>query len=238
MPGYEIFWKFYDPLMGDRAEAAEYLRKLIFEANPKARNVLELGCGTGSVLKHLARYYQVSGIDNSGRMLSIGRRKLPHARLHNQDMVKFSLDERFDVICCVFDSINHVTRFSGWKKVFGNVRRHLLDGGCFIFDINTQRKLDRLIAAPPWIHRFGKNLLIMDVTAAPRRSSNWNIRVFEHLKSNRYALHEENIMEVSFPPGRILAALRPHFSSVRVINPDRNRPSPQSERLFFVCKTC
>ncbi len=33
----------------------------------------------------------------------------------------------------------------------------------------------------------------MKVTAAPKRASNWNIKVFEHVNGNRYLLHEENI---------------------------------------------
>ena len=118
-------------------------------------------------------------------------------------MVDFHIEDRFDVICCVFDSINHVKRFSDWKRVFARVRRHLSPGGCFIFDINTERKLERHIAEPPWVHRFGKNLLIIDVTALPNRASNWNIKVFEHLNTNRYVLHEEDIIEVSYPSGRL-----------------------------------
>jgi len=61
MPSYEIFGKFYDAVMGDRSEAAERLTELIRETNPNAKNVLELGCGTGSMLKHLQDRYQVSG---------------------------------------------------------------------------------------------------------------------------------------------------------------------------------
>jgi SAM-dependent methyltransferase len=167
-------------------------------------------------------------------MLSIARHKVPQAKLFRQDMVDFHIDDRFDVICCVFDSINHVRRFSDWKRVFAQVRRHLSPGGCFIFDINTQQKLERHIAAPPWVHRFGKNLLIIDVTALPRRASNWNIKVFEHLKSNRYVLHEEDIVEVSYPSREIVAALRAHFAKVRVIDLDGNRPTAKSERLFLI----
>jgi SAM-dependent methyltransferase len=236
MPSYEVFGKFYDAVMGDRARSAEHLHKLIRETKPNAKRVLELGCGTGSILKYLARYYDISGLDISRRMLSITRQKLPGARLYRQDMVHLEIDDRFEVICCVFDSINHITRFSDWNKVFGNVRRHLLPGGCFIFDINTQRKLKRHIAEPPWVHRFGKDWLILDVTSIPKRASNWNIRVFEHLNKNRYALHEENIVEVSFPLRKITMALSSHFSNVRVIDPDRNRPSVLSERLFFVVR--
>jgi SAM-dependent methyltransferase len=237
MPAYQIFGKFYDAVMGDRSRPAEHLEKLIQSANPSARKVLELGCGTGSMLKHLQHNYKVSGLDTSTRMLSIARQKVPHAKFFRQDMVDFQIDDRFDVICCVFDSINHVRRFSGWKKMFASVRRHLLPGGCFIFDINTQRKLERHIAEPPWVHRFGKNLLILNVTPLPNRASNWNIKVFEHLNANRYVLHEEDIVEVSFPSQKIVTALRIHFDKVRVIDPDHNRPIAKSERLFFIATT-
>ena len=58
MPSYEIFGNFYDAVMGDRSEAAERLSELIREAKPNGRNVLELGCGTGSMLKHLQDSYR------------------------------------------------------------------------------------------------------------------------------------------------------------------------------------
>jgi SAM-dependent methyltransferase len=166
-------------------------------------------------------------------MLSVARKKVPQSKLFRQDMIDFRIDGRFDVILCVFDSINHVRRFSDWKKAFAAVRRHLSPGGCFIFDINTQRKLERLIAGPPWVHRFGRNLLIIDVTALASGGSNWNVKVFEHLNGSRYALHEEDIIEVSFPFPQVMAALRAHYVKVRVIDPDRSRPSAKSERLFF-----
>ena len=79
-----------------------------------------------------------------------------------------------------------------------------------------------------------KHLLIIDVTALPKRASSWNIKVFEHLNTNRYMLHEEDIIETSYPPGKIIAALRTHFAKVRVIDLERNRPTAKSERLFFV----
>jgi SAM-dependent methyltransferase len=234
MPAYESFGRFYDAVMGDRAQPAAQLLKLIRKANPNAKNVLELGCGTGSILKCLQHHYSVSGLDLSPGMLSIARRKVPAARLFRQDMIDFHIDDRFDAICCVYDSINHVTRFADWKRVFRTVRRHLSPGGCFMFDINTPRKLQRLIAMPPWVHWFGNNLLIMDVTALPNRASNWNIKIFERLARKRYRLHQEDIVEVSFSPPQIAAALRSHFTKVRMLDPDRPRPGAQSERLFFI----
>src|SRR5215469_4569744 len=234
MASYEIFGKFYDAAMGDRSESAKCVSELLRESKPNARKVLELGCGTGSILKHLQDRYQVSGLDLSSKMLSIARKKVPQAKLWRQDMVDFQISERFDAVFCVFDSINHVRRFSDWKKVFARVSQHLSPGGCFIFDINTQRKLERHIAEPPWVHRFGKNLLIIDVTALANHGSNWNIKVFEHINHSRYVLHEEDIVEVSFPLGKIMAALRSYFVNVKVVDPDRRRPTGKSERLFFI----
>jgi SAM-dependent methyltransferase len=236
MTSYEIFGKFYDAVMGDQADAAERIAELIRKANPNARNVLELGCGTGSILKHLQNSYQISGLDISQRMLAIARQKIPHAKLLRQDMVDFQIDEQFDAIFCIYDSINHLRRFSDWKKVFASARRHLSPGGCFIFDINTQQKLERVIAAPPWVHQFGKNLLIIDVTALANREFNWNIKVFKHITRGRYLLHEENIIEASFPLPKIMAALRNQFAHVRMLDPDRRQPTAKSERLFFIAR--
>lgn len=234
MPAYEVFGKFYDSVMGDRTEPAKQVSELLRTSNPKARRILELGCGTGSILNYLQHSYEVAGLDLSGKMLALARKKVPQAKLWQQNMVDFQIDKRFDAILCVFDSINHLQRFSDWKKVFSRVRQHLSSGGCFIFDINTQWKLDRVIAAPPWVHRFGRNLMIMDVTALPNRTSNWNIKVFEHMNKDRYTLHEEDIVEVSFPLRNITAALSRYFVDVKVIDLDRRRPSEKSERLFFV----
>ena len=94
MSSYDIFGKFYDAVMGDRAGAAERLSRYIRNASPRAKSVLELGCGTGSVLKHLASSYDVSGVDLSSKMLSIAARKVPQAKLFRQDMVRFRLNQR------------------------------------------------------------------------------------------------------------------------------------------------
>jgi predicted TPR repeat methyltransferase len=237
MASYDTFGRFYDAVMGDRAKAAEQLRALIRKANPKANNVLELGCGTGSILKHLSKHYDVWGLDLSKQMLSIARKKVPQARLSRQSMVTFHLPQSFDVVCCVFDSINHIASFTHWKSLFANVYRHLSAGGVFIFDINTQKKLDRHMVEPAWVHSFGNNLLIIKVSGTGKnRGSNWNIKVFERTRGNRYLLHEEDIQEVSFPMRKIARALRVHFPSVEIIDTDRKRPSMESERLYFVCK--
>lgn len=163
---------------------------------------------------------------------------MPQANLSRQNMVTFHLPERFDAICCVFDSINHVLTFSHWEALFRNVHHHLSIGGVFVFDINTQKKLNRLINEPAWVHRFGDNVLLMKVTGMGKNAvSNWNVKVFERAGRNRYLLHEEDVQEVSFPARKIVRALKVRFPSVEIIDPDRKSPSMESDRLYFICKT-
>jgi len=76
----------------------------------------------------------------------------------------------------------------------------------------------------------------MNVTALANHGSNWNIKVFEHVNRNRYVLHEEDIVEVSFPLKQVMVALRREFEDVKVFDRDGKRPTEKSEKLFFVAK--
>jgi SAM-dependent methyltransferase len=236
MPSYEKLDRFYDAAMGDRTAMASYIRRLIRQHKPKARTLLELACGTGAILKILAKSYDVVGLDRSPQMLSIARKKLPHVRFYRKDMVSFDPGKKFDVIICVFDSINHVLKFADWTKIFRNAARHLEKDGLFLFDVNTEAKLQRLINAPTRVHKFGRNLEFVNVTDGRRGIANWNIRVFEHRRGNKYGLFEEDIKEISFPANKIKAALRKRFTNVKVINPLGRKPSGKSDRLYFICK--
>lgn len=222
--------------MGDRTEMASYIRGLIRQHKPKAKTLLELACGTGAILKILAQSYDVVGLDLSAQMLAIARKKLPHVPFYRKNMVSFDLGRKFDVIICVFDSINHVLKFSDWQKIFRNVTRHLEPNGLFLFDINTQAKLERLTRAPTWVNKFGRNLELVKVTDGGMRIANWNVSVFEHQSGNKYRLFKEDLRQISFPVEQITAVLRKQFTSIKVIDPTTRRPSAKSNRLYFVCK--
>src|SRR4249919_1357226 len=236
MVAYANLDRFYDAAMGDRTEMASYIRRLIRRHKPRARTLLELACGTGAVLKILAKSYDVAGLDLSPQMLLLARKKLPNVRFYRKDMARFELATKFDVIICVFDSINHVLKFADWQRTFRNAARHLEEDGLFLFDINTEAKLEPLINAPTWVHKFGRNLEFINVTDGRRGIANWNIRVFKHRRGNKYGLFEEDIREISFPVNKIRSALQKQFNSIKVIDPTERTPSTKSDRLYFVCK--
>jgi cyclopropane fatty-acyl-phospholipid synthase-like methyltransferase len=213
------------------------VRSLIEKHHPGAATVLELACGTGSVLKQLASDYEVTGVDFSERMLEIAARKVPHVRLIRADMTKVALDERFDVVLCVYDSINHLLKFAQWEAVFDRAHVHLEDGGLFIFDVNTERRLASFVPLPAVTEWFGDgHLMVMDVVDGGRGVFVWSVRIFERLGDGSYRLHTEDIREVSFPADRIRRGLQKRFRHVWTYDEERSRPSPASGRLHFVCR--
>jgi SAM-dependent methyltransferase len=235
MVNYDLFSKHYDAVMGVPKSSVIFIKKQIKQYKPDAKKILEIACGTGSVLKLLEKNYSVYGLDFSKGMLSIAKKKVTSGKFFHQDMTKFRINEKFDIILCVFDSINHLLKFNQWQQVFSKVNSHLNDGGIFIFDINMQNKLDRLISDKPWNHWFGKNLLIIDITEIRNKISNWNTKVFQYKNNNIYEMYEENIKEKAFPLVQIKKSLQKYFS-VKVIDPERKRPSRLSERLYLICK--
>ena len=63
--------------------------------------LLEIGCGTGHILKSLSRSTdcKLTGIDLSPEMLAIAKRKLPlEINLHQADLADFNPDEKFDAV--------------------------------------------------------------------------------------------------------------------------------------------
>ena len=235
MTNYDLFAKHYDEVMGGRAEDYALLQRFIKKYNPRAKTILEIACGTGSVLQHFAKSYEVYGVDISSGMLYLAKKKVPSGRFSRQDMRTFKLNKTFDVIISVFDSINHLLEFSDWRKFFKQAYKHLNKEGILIFDMNTQTKLKRANQSPPGIKPFAKHVLVMNVTNDGKGISNWNIKVFEHKGKNQYVLYEENIKEKAFPLHQVKKALA-KFQTVHVIDTNRKRPSAKSERLFFVCK--
>jgi len=233
---YDKFYRFYDLVMGDRSDAARYIVELITDHKPDARSVLEIACGTGSILGILSEAYEVTGLDRSRSMLAVARKKLPHARFFRQDMTNLRIPQRFDAVVCVFDSINHLLRFAEWEKTFHCVARHLNDGGLFIFDVNTLGKLQRLVEGPAWEKWFDRDLAIIKVTGGQRDRFAWDVKLFEHEKGNSYRLIHETIHEMAFPMKRILSSLRARFKTVKALDPFGAKVSDRSERLYFVCK--
>jgi SAM-dependent methyltransferase len=234
MADYTGFAPFYDRIMGDRSEEIDRVRTYISRHLPGARSLLELGCGTGALIAGLSPELSVTGIDRSPDMLAVAAQTVPAGRLVLGDMTAFSLPERFDVIICMFDTLNHVQSFAGWLTLFSCVHEHLADGGLFIFDVNTAGRLRRLDGAPPYLDEFDGNVVVMTVRSAAQSLSLWRTRIFERQHDDVYRLHDERIYELGVPLVHIRAALAGRFELLEEASLDGSPVSDESDRIFFV----
>ena len=79
MVAYEQFAPFYDSVMDDPGPRAARVNAWIEQYRPDAGAVLEVGCGTGSILARLTTTAALTGLDRSPEMLAIAARKVPSA---------------------------------------------------------------------------------------------------------------------------------------------------------------
>lgn len=211
---------------------------LVERHHPRAASLLELGCGTGTILDGLSSFESLTGIDRSPEMLAIARGKVPRARLVEGDISDFDLGERFDVVICVFDTLNHLPRFELWQALFACTRAHLRAGGLFIFDVNTVTKIHGLAAYPPFFQEAGTVTVAMNVDPPDADGlSQWNIWLIErHPDGSLSGLHEpvwELGVELEAIENGLLAA---DFTVLETLDELGGQPTWESERVHFATR--
>ena len=106
--------------------------------------VLELACGTGRLTIPIAQ----AGVDTVG--LDISPSMLAHARMKAKacgveiefvegDCRSFDLGRKFALIFMAFNSMQHMHDHKSLAALFANVRKHMAEGGRFIFDVFNPR---------------------------------------------------------------------------------------------------
>ena len=129
--------EYYDPLNAGKDYRAEarLVETISRRFGPLGKTAwLDVACGTGRHLEFLRRRHYVVGIDGSREMLQLARRRLPGVRLLLGDMRTFRLEQRFDVVSCLFSAIGHLRTKADVRKTFVNFAHHLNSGGVAIVE--------------------------------------------------------------------------------------------------------
>jgi SAM-dependent methyltransferase len=117
-----------------RAESQQ-IADAIRARRPEAASVLDVGCGTGGHLAHLAGAFdEVEGLDAARAMLDVARTRLPGVVLHQADMRTFDLGRRYDAITCMFAVIAHQRSAAELEATLERFSSHLEPGGVVVFD--------------------------------------------------------------------------------------------------------
>ena len=200
MNAYTGFAGVYETFMDNvpYEEWAEYLTGLLKEYGVKDGLVAELGCGTGTMTRLLAKAgYDMIGIDLSEEMLDIARYDHPEVEedilyLH-QDMREFELFGTVEAVVSLCDSMNYITSEEDLLKVFRLVNNYLDPGGYFIFDMNTIYKYevilgDRVIAE----NRENCSLIWENYYDKEERINQYDITIYSKVEFEDDACEEED----------------------------------------------
>jgi SAM-dependent methyltransferase len=118
----------------DYTTTAEEIRALAHEALPRARDLLDVGCGTGRHLEVLGGWYRGEGLDINPAMLEQTNARCPQIPLHEADMRDFRLDRSYDVITCLFSAIGHVESAAAMHESIARMAAHLRSPGLLVVE--------------------------------------------------------------------------------------------------------
>lgn len=166
MDVYEKLARFYD------LEHAELTADLVFYlhfARQAGGPVLEVGCGTGRILLHLAPAgIEITGVDSSTAMLAIAGSKLgKRVPLIEGDMRTVTLPGRYALVIISINTFMHLLTTSDQLDALTNLARHLAPGGRLIIDLpagdelahqdpDARLTLERTLLDPDTNHRVMK----------------------------------------------------------------------------------
>lgn len=124
----------------DRFPAPDFtpVLSLIEMLKPEKGTALDVGCGTGTLLRHLSeRGWKAFGCDPSEAMVELARSKNPDAVIHLATATNFSAPPLLDLITSTFDVLNHIPALENVREFFERSSRALAEDGVLIFDTVT-----------------------------------------------------------------------------------------------------
>lgn len=149
---YKNLAEVYDILMEDIPydKWAKFIDEIIKQKNKKAKDLLDLGCGTGNISIFLTAFgYNLTGIDLSKEMLSKAKTKYEQsdlqAVLEECDIREIDYEDQFDAIICTFDTLNYFTETQEFKDVLKRCFKALKKDGVLIFDLNSKNKFEKIL---------------------------------------------------------------------------------------------
>lgn len=116
----------------------DYLTDLGIE--PK--DVLDVACGEGSFAIVMSKLgYNVTGVDQSQQMIDLAKERAREeneaVNFHTEDMRELPYEDDFDLVTCLFDSLNYMLTINDLQDAFKSAYKALRAGGVYIFDMNT-----------------------------------------------------------------------------------------------------
>ncbi|MBL7716430.1 MAG: class I SAM-dependent methyltransferase [Bdellovibrionales bacterium] len=131
--GVALYDEIYTRMKNYREEA-EKVQTWIQKFKPDAKTLLDVACGTAEHARFLKAQYKIDGLDISKNFVEAAIKKNPECRYFHGDMIDFKLDDRYDVIICLFSSIGYVVTEARLRQTIRNFASHLNPGGILLVE--------------------------------------------------------------------------------------------------------
>lgn len=242
MNSYSSMAQLYDELMNDvdYHKWYEYIDQILKKKELKPRNILEMACGTGNFTEILCNNdYNVTCFDLSDEMLVVAYeklRKFNNVTILKQNMINFKINESFDMVLSICDSINYITKEQDLINTFDRVYRHLNDNGIFIFDINSKYKLENIIAKNIFVNDYEDVFYTWESEYENQNSIINFYLTFFVKEGDLYNRFDEVHTQRVYSTDEILAALyKAGFKKIEVFEAFTfDEPNSKSHRLNFI----
>lgn len=128
--------KYYDIAYANKnyEKESRYLLDYCKDKGINVSKLLNLACGTGRHEQYFSEVPVIHGLDLNEEFLTIAKSKNPSVSYHLGDMTDFKLNERFDIVTCLFSSIANLKNITALKNMVHCSVAHMNKNGILIIE--------------------------------------------------------------------------------------------------------
>lgn len=212
---YADYAPIYDAI-GQGAFAEGLVASILADGRPA--RALDLACGTGAATLALAAAgSEVFGVDRSPHMLAIARARARQRRFavsFRQGDMRYPgalapelRSGSFDLITCLYDSLNYLTGDDDLRLTFTGVAPLLRPGGRLIFDLNTEHEFRTWDDSDQVVYDGGGILVYNRLSYEPETRLAHGRIVWFVRSGERWQRGEEHHIERAWSDAEVLAGL-------------------------------
>ena len=180
--------------------------------------VLELGCGSGHLTRHLTvAGHRVLATDASPAMLDLTRQRVPGAEVRQLSLPDDPIPEA-DAIVSSGHAVSYVSDPAAMERAFGAIARALRPGGAVFLDVMDLHTIDDRVR-PPSVGRVGEDWAIVANVSSPRPDQFVrDMAVFVRNDDGTWRRDDEQHVNTLFDTSRLPALLADHGIEATLVN--------------------
>ncbi len=222
-------------------DLAQNLSNYLVSQGVRVTSLLDYACGTGVFCELMNKKWKLKncvGLDLSKKMLKLAKdNSKTQIKYIYGDMTEYSFADKFDLVTCNYDAVNHLEQFEDWKKFFKKAFTHLNKGGYFVFDYNTNHKLERFKNSF-WFTERPKFDFVSNIHAEGNKLC-FQEYVYLKTQDGTYKKYKtKELKEACFDDDKIVDALtKVGFSEIKLCDKEYAPIDPSAVgRVFVICK--